>query len=339
MQSMQDQLRREVAAGTPLLQSQGGLPQGRSQAVLPSLQADPVPNQASPSFSKVPSLGFPPFPPHYLTQLEGQLRQQERPEMMRRIDLGVGDVLPPAGISSPQTIAATDRELQEAQDRSRSQRRLQEQLRLGDLARVGYSSDPGVGVTGAACRFGSLSAISIATDVSWTEPRCQFPCLGTSGATRWLPFGSTYQHGHVVDEFISSHHASMELSRELIAEIRKGSESEVSAANARTETAKAEAKAAMLQLEKAKPTSKPLLNFEHYKLNRQKRQLKKNQGSSELRLQRPQAPRPSCLLSRIVDKCNLCAKPRGLPQPSPAVSKEVVEQLTSMTCFDPSPKR
>ena len=54
-----------------------------------------------------------------------------------------------------------------------------------------------------------------------------------------------------MDELISSHHASLELSRELIAEIRKGSESEVSAANARTETAKAEARAAMVQLEKA----------------------------------------------------------------------------------------
>ena len=57
--------------------------------------------------------------------------------------------------------------------------------------------------------------------------------------------------GHVVDELISSHNVSMQLSRELIDEIRKGSESQVSAANARAETAQAEAKAAIAQLEQA----------------------------------------------------------------------------------------
>ena len=51
-----------------------------------------------------------------------------------------------------------------------------------DLAWVGYSSDPAVRVTDA-------------TDISWTEPRCRFPCLGASGSARWLPFGSTCQHG------------------------------------------------------------------------------------------------------------------------------------------------
>ena len=56
---------------------------------------------------------------------------------------------------------------------------------------------------------------------------------------------------HVVDELISSHNVSMQLSRELIAEIPKGSDSQVSAANARARTAEAEAKAAIAQFEKA----------------------------------------------------------------------------------------
>ena len=177
--------------------------------------------------------------PGFLTQLERGLQNQQGPSMPRRIDLGVGQPLPPRASERQATVLATAKEL--ANSHSRSHGRLQEQLCQG--RRLPPPEDAEIEDDEESSKQ-ELSSYRIPDPepAPATHMGLDSPDPNGLGAA-WSSLGGQQVMQVVPVPLVNT---MLEVHRELITEVRQHSDARVAAAEAQAKTAQVEAEKAKL---------------------------------------------------------------------------------------------